>query len=247
MNEFFGEVAAWLTDPANWTGRDGVPNRLWEHVSISALSILIACAVALPAAVILGHTRRGGFLAVTAVNIGRAIPSFGVVALAYSVTLGLGVLLSPIGYWPTLIALVALAMPPMFVNAYTGVREVDPALVETARGMGMTEREVLTGVEIPVALPVLMAGVRTASVQVVATAALGAVVGFGGFGRYIIDGLLQRNDAEVFVGGVFVALLAVLTELGLGWVERRTDPTHQVRKVGPIDDRELAAETALPV
>ncbi len=235
MSELLGEVVEWLGDPMNWTGKGGIPNRLWEHVSVSLLGIAIGAVIALPSAIVLGHLRRGGILAVSAVNMGRAIPSFGIVALAYSITLSLGVLTSPLGYWPTVIALVLLAMPPMFVNAYTGVREVDPAFVETARGMGMTERQVLTWVELPIATPLMMAGVRTAAVQVVATATLGAVVGFGGLGRYIIDGFLQRDNAQLLVGGVLVALLAVATELGLGWVERRTDRTSRSRQPLPAD------------
>jgi len=225
--DFLGEVGAWLGDPANWTGRSGVPNRLWEHVAVAGVALVVAGIVALPTGVALGHRGRGGVLAVSAVNIGRAIPSFGIVGIAFPITLALG--LSPLGYWATLVALVALALPPMFVNAYTGVGQTDPALVEAARGMGMTERQVLTGVELPLALPVIMAGIRTAAVEVVATATLGAVVGFGGLGRFIIDGFAQRKFEEVFVGGVAVALLAIVTETTLGWVQRRTDHTRPPR------------------
>ena len=167
-------------------------------------------------------------LAVSAVNIGRAVPSFGIVGLAFPITLALG--LSPLGFWATLVALVALALPPMFVNAYTGIRNTEPALVEAARGMGMTERQVLTGVELPLAAPVVMAGVRTAAVEVIATATLGAVVGFGGLGRFIIDGFAQRKYEEVFIGGVAVALLAIFTESTLGWAQRRLDHSHPARR-----------------
>ena len=224
MIDFFGEVAAWLGDPANWTGRSGLPNRLWEHVAVSGLALILAGAIALPAGVVLGHRGRGGVLAVSAVNIGRAVPSFGIVGIAFPITLALG--LSPLGFWATLVALVALALPPMFVNAHTGIRHTDPALVEAARGMGMTERQVLTGVELPLAAPVVMAGVRTAAVEVIATATLGAVVGFGGLGRFIIDGFAQRKYEEVFIGGVAVALLAILAESTLGWAQRRLDHSH---------------------
>ncbi len=228
MIEFFGEVSAWLSDPANWSGRDGLPNRLWEHVSVAGVSLMIAGIIALPTGVALGHRGQGGILAVSAVNIGRAVPSFGIVGIAFPITLSLG--LRPLGYAATLVALVALALPPMFVNAYTGVRQTDAALVEAARGMGMTERQVLTAVELPLALPVLMAGIRTAAVEVVATATLGAVVGFGGLGRFIIDGFAQRRFEEVFVGGAAVALLAIATETALGWVQRRSNRTHTARK-----------------
>jgi osmoprotectant transport system permease protein len=221
---FLGDVLAWFADPENWSGADGIPNRLWEHVSLSALAVIAAAALALPLAVYLGHIRRGGALATSAVNLGRAVPSFGLVGVMFPITLAIGFMSSPIGFWATLIAMVLLAMPPMFVNAHTAVRQIDPALVEAGRGMGMSEGEVVMGVEVPVGLPLIMAGVRTAAVAVVATATLGAVVGYGGLGRYIIDGFAQGNDAEAFAGGVMVALLAVVTELGLGWVERRTEP-----------------------
>lgn len=234
MIAFLGEVADWFADSANWWGPNGFATRLWDHILISVLGIVIGGMFALPVAVWLGHVRRGGVIAVSAVNVGRAVPSFGIVALAFPFTLQLG-LATPLGYWATLFALVALAMPPMFVNAYTGIREVDPSLVETARGMGMTEMHLLRRVEIPIGLPVIMAGVRTAAVQVVATATLGAVVGWGGLGRYIIDGFAQGNDVLVFVGGVSVAILAIGTDIGLGWVERRSDRTHRKRGKGTFD------------
>ncbi len=233
MIDFFGEVWAWLTDPANWSGRSGLPNRLWEHVAVSAVSLLIAGVVALTAGVVLGHRGGGRAWVVSAVNLGRAVPSFGILGLAFPVTLALG--LSPLGFWATLVALVALALPPMFVNAYTGVRQTEPAMVEAARGMGMTERQVLTGVELPLAAPVVMAGVRTAAVEVIATATLGAVVGFGGLGRFIIDGFAQRKYEEVFIGGVAVALLAIVTETTLRWAQRRLDHTHTPRGRRPVE------------
>lgn len=224
MIEFIGDVAGYLVDPANWTGSRGLLTRIWEHASISVIGILLAGVVSLPPAVILAHRRRGRLLAVSAVNLGRALPSFGVVGVMFPITLSIAVFTSPLGYWATLIALVLLAMPPMFVNAFTAVSDVDEALIEAARGMGMSETRVLLGVEVPLGLPLIMAGVRTAAVGVVATATLGAVVGYGGLGRYIIDGFAQGNDVLIFVGGLLVALLAVATEVGFGWVERRVNP-----------------------
>jgi osmoprotectant transport system permease protein len=230
LMEFLGDVAAFFTDPANWTGSRGILNRLWEHVSISVIGVLVAAVLALPPAVYLGHVKRGGFLAVSAVNIGRAVPSFGVVGIMFPITLSFALLTSPLGYWATLIALILLAMPPMFVNAYVGVSEVEPALVEAATGMGMNGRQILAGVELPLAMPLIMAGVRTAAVAVVATATLGAVVGYGGLGRYIIDGFAQGNDVLIFAGGILVATLAIITELSLAAVERRTDPTQRATR-----------------
>lgn len=231
--ELLGDVIAWLAEPANWTGQRGLLNRIWQHVSISLLGTVIAMTLALPLAVVLGHLRRGGFLAVSVVNLGRAIPSFGVVGVMFPITLAIPILASPLGFWATLIALVLLAMPPMFVNAYTGVSETDPALVESARGMGLTGSQVLRSVELPLAMPLIMAGVRTGAVAVVATATLGAVVGFGGLGRYIIDGFAQGNDVYIVVGGLFVAIGSILTEIGLGWIERRSDPLRRPASESP--------------
>ncbi|MBK5266026.1 MAG: ABC transporter permease [Acidimicrobiia bacterium] len=220
--EFLGDVLNFFADGSNWVGSTGILNRTLEHVGLSAFSMVIASLIAIPPALYLGHTGRGGFFAVSIVNIGRAVPSFAIVALALPVSIKLGL---GLGFWPTFLALVALALPPMFTNTYTGVREVDQGTVEAALGMGMTGWEVLSGIEMPLASPVILAAVRVAAVQVVATATLGALVAWGGLGRYIIDGFSQGDTVEVFVGGVLVALLAVATQLVFGWLERRAVPS----------------------
>lgn len=211
MIDFLGDVLAWLTDPANWEGERGIGNRLVEHVLISVETVAIAAAIALPAGIAIGHSHRWPGLTTGVVNIARAIPSFAVVALAlpFAIRLGLG-----IGYWPTFLALVLLALPPIFTNAVTAIRVVEPRVVEAARGLGMRERELLWQVEIPLAVPLILAGVRVAAVQVVATATLGALVGWGGLGRFIVDGFAVEDNVRVFGGALLVALLAVLTELG---------------------------------
>jgi len=177
----------------------------------------VAVAVAVPLGVLLGHSGRGGLLAVSVVNIGRAIPSFAVIALAlpFSIRMGLG-----IGFWPTFLALVLLALPPIFTNSFTAVRSVAAEVVEAARGMGMREREVLLGIELPLGAPLILTGVRVASVQVVATATLGALVGWGGLGRYIIDGFSVQDNVRVFAGAVLVAGLAILTDVLFSVAER---------------------------
>ncbi|HEX9645306.1 MAG TPA: ABC transporter permease [Acidimicrobiia bacterium] len=228
--DFLGEVAGWFADPANWTGNRGVPNLLLAHVSLSAVAVAAAALISLPSAIYLGHVRRGGFLAVSLVNIGRALPSFGIVGVMYPVTLAFALTRSPLGYWATLIAMILLAMPPMFVNAYTAIRDVDPALTEAARGMGMREGQVVRRLELPLGLPLIMAGIRSAAVAVVATVTLGAWVGYGTLGTYIFVGFAQGDEVLIFAGGLLVAMLAVVTELGLGWVERRTDQTHHGRR-----------------
>ncbi|MDJ0954367.1 MAG: ABC transporter permease [Acidimicrobiia bacterium] len=219
--EFLGDVVAWFLDPENWTGATGIPNRVWEHVQISVMATVAAAAVALPPALWLGHKRRGGFLAVATVNIGRAVPSFAIMALflPISIRLGLG-----LGFWPTMLALFALALPPIFTNTYTAVRDVDPALVEAGRGMGMTDGEVLRGIEAPMASPVILAAIRISAVQVVATAPLAALVAWGGLGRYIVDGFAVQDNVRVLAGGILVAGLSVATELLLGAIEKRVVP-----------------------
>ncbi len=219
--ELLGDLVAWFLDGANWTGASGIPNRVWEHVQISVMATVAAAAIAMPPAMWLGHRRRGGFFAVAVVNVGRALPSFAIMALflPISIRLGLG-----LGFWPTMLALFALALPPIFTNSYTAVREVDPALVEAARGMGMTNGEVLRGIEAPMAAPVILAALRVSAVQVVATAPLAALVAWGGLGRYIVDGFAVQDNVRVLAGAILVALLSIGTELLLSAIERRVVP-----------------------
>jgi osmoprotectant transport system permease protein len=200
------EVIAWLTDPAQWSGPDGIPVRTLQHLWYSLLATGIAAAIALPIGVFIGHTGRGAVFAVNLTNLGRAIPSLGIIILMFTLV-GFGIV-------PVLVALVALAVPPVVTNSYVGVRSVDPEVREAAEGMGMRGRQVLWKVELPVAMPLIMAGIRTSTVQVVATATLAAFVGLGGLGRYLIDGLSQ-----VVGGAILVAVLSLLTELALGRVQ----------------------------
>jgi len=213
-------VVAWFADPAHWGGANGVPVRLAQHVGISLLSIGIAAALALPLGLYIGHTRRAQTLAISLANVGRAIPSLAAIAIVVPFTQ----MIDPgrgFNLYPTIIAMIVLAVPPILVNTYAGVAEVDRDLVETARGMGMTERQVLGRVEIPVALPVIVGGIRSASVQVIATATLGAVYGLGALGGYIVEGVAQRDDGRLFAGVVLVAVLALGAEGGLALLQRR--------------------------
>jgi osmoprotectant transport system permease protein len=209
--EVVNEVLAWLTDPAQWSGPDGIPVRTLQHLWYSLLATVIAAAVALPVGVYIGHTGRGALFAVNLTNLGRAIPSLGIIILMFTI-FGFGIA-------PILVTLFALAIPPIVTNSYIGVRSVDPEVREAAEGMGMRGRQVLWQVELPVAMPLIMAGIRTSAVQVVATATLAAFVGLGGLGRYLIDGLSQRDIAEVVGGAILVAVLSLLTELALGRVQ----------------------------
>ncbi|HEY7704492.1 MAG TPA: ABC transporter permease [Acidimicrobiia bacterium] len=229
MSGVFSDLIAYLADPNSWTGQDGIIARLSEHIGLSVLAVVLAVILALPPAMVLAHRRKGSVLAVGLVNVGRAVPTFGVIALALPLCLALGL---GLGFWPTLIAMVVLAMPPIFTNTYTAVRQVDPAVVEAAEGMGFTGRQVMTGTELPLGMPVIWTAIRIASVQVVATATLGAIVGWGGLGRYVVDGFAQGNDVLVLLGGLLVALLAVATDLGFSATERLVLPpgaTHRDR------------------
>lgn len=215
--QFLASIVGWLADPAHWRGTDGIPNRVGEHVWLSGLAVLIAVLLAAPFGIWLGHRGRGGFLAVNVTNLGRALPSMALLAFALplSIALGLG-----LGFWPTLVALVPLGIPPILTNSYTAMRAVDPDVVEAGRGMGLSEWQVLRGVELPIAAPLIIAGVRNAAVAIVATATLGALVAGGGLGRYIVDGLALQDYQRLFVGALLVALLAIVTEVLFGLLER---------------------------
>ncbi|MCO6007598.1 ABC transporter permease [Actinoallomurus purpureus] len=206
----------WITQSANWSGDDGIPNRLAEHLWYSGLALLIAAAIGLPLGLLTGHTGRGGFLAVSLANFGRALPTLGILVLV--------VLLYGVGLGPVLTALILLAVPPILVNTYEGVRGVDADMKDAAKGMGMTGRQVLFKVEVPAALPLILLGLRTAAIQIVATATVAAYVSLGGLGRYIFDGF-QRQDYPMVVGGsVLVVLLAVIVSLGFLALRRLVVP-----------------------
>lgn len=215
--DFLAEVAAWFTDPASWSGRDAIPARVGEHLALSGVSLLAGLAIALPLGLFIGHTRRWAGAVVAITNVGRAVPSVGILGLALPLTLQLG---WGIGVPPTLLALTVLAIPPIVLNAYVGIRDVEPELVEAARGMGMRESQVLRRVELPIALPVILAGVRTASIQVIATATLGAILSTGGLGRYIVDGLARQDHPLMFGGALLVMTLALTSEVLFALAQR---------------------------
>jgi len=231
----WSQFTTYLTTADNWYGPRGIWAHIVEHVHISLVAIAIAAAIAIVPAILLGHVKRGGLLAVSVVNIGRALPSFAIIALVlpFSLAWGWG-----LGFWPTCIALVLLAIPPMFTNTYTGVRDVDPGTVEAAVGMGMAPYRVVWGVEVPTAGPLIITGVRVSAVQVVATATLGALVGFGGLGALIVEGFAQQDDGKLLTGAFLVALLSLLTEavfygvhhLATPWQRAPTTKSHPSRR-----------------
>ncbi|NDK25504.1 ABC transporter permease [Streptomyces sp. TR1341] len=204
----------WLADPAHWSGDNGVWHRLLQHFLLTVVCLLLSCLIALPVALVLGHLGRGGALAVNISNVGRAVPTFAVLVL---------LLLTPVGNWgegPTVVALVLFAVPPLLTNAYVGMREVDRGVVQAARGMGMTGRQLMFHVELPLSLPLLMNGVRIAAVQLVATATIAALAGGGGLGRIITAGFNLASTPQVVAGALLVAVFALLVEGGFEIAER---------------------------
>jgi osmoprotectant transport system permease protein len=208
----FGGVVDWILAPATWTGANGIPSRLVEHVWLSGLVVAVGVLIAVPIGLLIGHTGRGAFLTVSIANIGRAIPSYALLLIFFT--------FFGIGFATAFPALLVLTIPPVLTSTYVGLREVPRDMVEAGRGMGMTEVQVLRRVELPIALPVVIAGTRTAAVQVVATATLAALVGGGGLGRFIVDGFALQQDDQLVGGAVLVALLAIGTDRLFTLIER---------------------------
>jgi osmoprotectant transport system permease protein len=233
----FANVVHWFSASSHWHGASGIPHRVFEHLVMSGAAVLTALVVALPIGLLFGHTGRGGNAAINVANAGRAIPSFGL--LVFGFELMKGVKLFGLGALPAYFALVALAIPPIILNAVVGLRQVPAEPKEAALGMGMTGGQLLRSVEVPMAVPLIMAGVRTAGVQVVATATLAAVVGWGGLGTYIVGGLAQQDHVQLFAGALMVAVLALLTEVALGLLQRLLTPkglrtARRARKVSAL-------------
>jgi osmoprotectant transport system permease protein len=202
----------WLFDAANWTGQGGVFQRLLEHIGYTALTMAIAMVLAVPLGAWIGHTGRGGFLVVGLANGLRALPTLGLLVLLVG-AIGIG-LIGP------LIALVILAVPPILAGTYAGVRNVDSAVVDAARGMGMRGRDVLFRVELPNALPLVVGGIRSSTLQVISTATIAAYVALGGLGRFIVDGLAIRDFPEMIAGSILVAALAIAADLLLAGLQK---------------------------
>jgi osmoprotectant transport system permease protein len=217
---FLHQVLNWLGDGDHWFGGDGLVHLLRQHIQVSAASLAVAIVIALPIGLALGHFHRGGAIAINVANVGRALPTYAVLVLAVTV-FGISSprLLSWTGSAATFVALVLLGMPPIITNAYVGMLEVDRELDDAARGVGMTGFQVLVGVELPVALPLVMAGVRTAALGVVATATLASWTGYDTLGTPINVGIAVRDNVQVFAGAFLVAVLALLVEAGLAWAQ----------------------------
>ena len=246
---FANQVLQWFLNGAHWQGDGGIPHRTLEHLLMSGASVLAAALIALPIGIAFGHYGKGGNLAINISNIGRAIPSFALLVLAAQVFgIAAGAQIVGFGAVPAFVALVALAIPPMVTNSYIGMREVDPDVREAARGMGMRERAVLLQVELPIALPLIMAGIRTSSVNVVATATLAAVVAWGGLGRFIVDGFGLQDYPMLYAGAIMVAILSLIVEFSLAGVQRwstpaglrPSKPTRKEERIGIVVDAAVA-------
>jgi osmoprotectant transport system permease protein len=216
--DFLTQVVTWFTAPEQWTGRDSIPVHMVGHLALSGWAMVGGLLIALPIGIAIGHTGRGAFIAIGLSNVGRAIPSLAILGIVFPISLRLNL---GFGFVPTLIALIALAIPPIVTNTYAALREVDRDLVEAGRGMGMGELQLLARVELPVGAGLLMAGIRTAAVQVVATASLGAVISADCLGFFVIKGIAIQDRAEIFAGALMIAGLSLLTELLFAWLQRR--------------------------
>lgn len=220
-----GGVVEWFTDPAHWEGSNGIPTLLLQHVLLTVVSLLVAAAVGLPLAVWLGHRGKGGTLAVNLTNVGRAVPILALVSLLALGVFGTG----DFGAFgrsglATLVALALFALPPIVTNTYVGMAEVDPDVKEAARGMGMSEAGLLRRVELPLALPLIVSGLRIAVVQVWATATIAAMLAGPGLGRIIVHGYDSFDTAEQVAGALLVASTALVLELGMALAQRAADP-----------------------
>jgi osmoprotectant transport system permease protein len=218
---FLVDVYHWLTASAQWNGEDGVPHLLVHHLQVSVASLVVAFVLAAPLAAWLAHRRKGGVLAINIANAGRAVPAYALLVLAVQIV---GIdnprFLSWTGSFTAFIALVALGIPPIFTNTYIGMREVSEELVDAARGMGLSEREVVTGVEVPVASPLIFAGIRTAMVGIIATASLASFVGVDTLATPIYIGININDNVSVFGGAILVASLAIIVDALLAFLQR---------------------------
>lgn len=237
---FLQQALDFIFTAANWAGPAGLGARIVEHLQYTVVAVAASAIVAIPIGLLIGHTGRGTFLVVTGVNALRALPTLGVLLL--------GVLLWGLGLVPPTVALMLLGIPPLLAGTYAGIANVDPAVVDAARSMGMTERRVLFGVEVPNALPLIVGGLRTATLQIVATATVAAYASLGGLGRYLIDGIKVRQFHIALVGALMVTALALILDAALAFAVRLSVPGSgrlgpRRRMPQPLLDDEVARES----
>ncbi len=228
FRHFVAAVAGWLTTGSNWSGPTGIPELVWRQFLLSAAVVAGALLIGGTVGLLLGHGGRGGLVAVNAANAARAVPSLALLTLFAIIP---AISLKGGGFLAAFLALLILAIPPILTNTYVGMREVDVDVRDAAKAMGLTGSQVLRRVELPLAVPFLMAGVRTASIEVVATSTLAAYVSYSDLGTPIISGLNTNDTVEAFAGAVLVAALATVVALGLGLVQRVLTPRPLRRRV----------------
>ena len=234
---FLAHVFGWLTTSSNWTGSQGIPFLFWQQMKLSVAVVIAALALGGGLGVVLGHTGRGNLVAVNAANAFRAVPTLALLTLlAIQPSIAAA---SPSGFLPAFLALTALAVPPILTNTYVGMREVDPDVRDAAKGMGLTGGQVLRTIEAPLAVPFVMAGVRTAAIEVVATSTLAAYVGFSDLGTYVIAGLDTQNTVEAFSGALLVAVAAGLMAAVLGLLTRVLTP-RPLRRQRAVRAKDIA-------
>jgi osmoprotectant transport system permease protein len=224
---FFSFAWNWVTQAANWRGQGSIPQQVIAHLGYSGLPLLIAALIAVPLGVAIGHTGRGAVIVINVANAWRAIPTLGLLVML-AVLLGFSFLT-----W--LLPLVVLAIPPILVNSYEGVAGVDAGVKDAARGAGMSMWQQVTRVEVPIALPLILVGLRTAAIFVVATATIAAYIGLGGLGRYIIDGLASDQYGPVAGGALLVVILAVLVLAFFALLSRLIVPAGLRKQARPTE------------
>lgn len=236
--DLLNRTIVWLSDPTHWAGPNGIPARLMEHAGLSAVSLLIALAIALPVGLWIGHTRRFVWLAAASANLWRALPSLAVIAIVLPITVAID---PQAGFkvYPTVVAMVVLAIPPILVNAQAGISGVERDVVDAGRGQGMSAGQVLARIELPLAVPVIVTGIRSAAIQIVATATLGAILGFGGLGRYLVEGFATFSlggDAQVVGGAILVGALVIAVEAAFAVAQYLLTPRglRRQRSVEPV-------------
>jgi osmoprotectant transport system permease protein len=231
---FLTQALAYLTTASNWFGPVGLGARVLEHLEYTAAAVVVSALIAVPVGLIVGHTGRGTLVVVSLVNALRALPTLGVLLLA--------VLLWGLGLVPPIVALMLLGIPPLLAGTYAGIAAVDRTVVDAARSMGMTELRVLLRVEVPNALPLIVGGLRTATLQVVATATVAAYASLGGLGRYLIDGIKVRQFHIALVGALMVAALALILDGALAFAVWASAPgTGRLRR-SPHIQASISAE-----
>lgn len=231
MNAFL-DAFAWIFDPAHYTGADSIPLRLGEHVSYSLVTLIIAAAIALPIGFAVGHFGRGTALSVQVSGALRALPTLGLVIFLALVIPG------PLGLLPPLIALVILAVPPALAGAYSGLAAVDRTTIDAARAVGMTEWQILWKVEVPLGLPLIIGGLRSSMLQIIATWTVAAILPLGGLGRYLYDAIPVRDYPKMLAGSILVIVLALVVDGLFAIVQKLVVPRGVTRgRVSEVDDR----------